>query len=78
VDNILEVLMKLVGVRRSRLMSTRELSRQANVARKTINDIELGRVTPALFTIRKLCEALNVDPMEVDEFRDAIGEKNWP
>jgi DNA-binding XRE family transcriptional regulator len=67
--------MKLVEVRRSRLLSTRELSSKANVARKTINDIELGRVTPALFTIRKLCEALEVDPMEVDEFRDAIRGK---
>jgi DNA-binding XRE family transcriptional regulator len=67
--------MRLVEVRRSRLMSTRELSKQAHVARKTINDIEQGRVTPALFTIRKLCDALNVDPMEVDEFRNAIRGK---
>jgi DNA-binding XRE family transcriptional regulator len=67
--------MKLVEIRRLRLMSTRELSRQARVARKTINDIENGRVTPALFTVRKLSEALSVDPMEVDEFRDAIRGK---
>jgi DNA-binding XRE family transcriptional regulator len=67
--------MKLVEVRRSRLMSTRELSRQAHVARKTIIDIEQGRVTPALFTIRKLSDALGVDPLEVDEFRDAIRGK---
>jgi transcriptional regulator with XRE-family HTH domain len=67
--------MKLVEVRRSRLMSTRELSRQAGVSTKTISDIELGRTTPALFTIRKLVEALEIDPMEVDEFRDAIRGK---
>lgn len=67
--------MKLVEVRRSRLLSTRDLSSKAKVARKTINDIEMGHTTPALFTIRKLCEALDVDPMEVDEFRDAIRGK---
>jgi transcriptional regulator with XRE-family HTH domain len=64
--------MKLVAARRSRLMSLRELGSKARVTTKTINDIELGRTTPALSTIRKLSEALGIDPMEVDEFRDAI------
>jgi hypothetical protein len=27
---------------------------------------------PHLSTIQKLCDALNVDPFDVDEFRDAI------
>jgi transcriptional regulator with XRE-family HTH domain len=67
--------MKLVEVRRSRLMSLRELAGKAGVTTKTINDIELGRTTPALSTIRKLVEALDIDPMEVDEFREAIRGK---
>jgi DNA-binding XRE family transcriptional regulator len=64
--------MKLAQVRRSWLMSTRELEAQAKVSRKTIMDIEKGRVTPSLSTIRKLSEALQVAPMDVDEFRDVI------
>ena len=67
--------MKLVEARRSRLLSLRELAARAGVTTKTINDIELGRSAPALATIRKLSEALEIDPMEVDEFREAIRGK---
>jgi transcriptional regulator with XRE-family HTH domain len=67
--------MKLVEARRSRLLSLRELGVKAGVTTKTINDIELGRTTPALSTIRKLAEALNIDPMDVDEFREAVWGK---
>jgi transcriptional regulator with XRE-family HTH domain len=64
--------MKLAAARRQKLWSIRELARRADLVTKTINDIELGRTKPSLGTIRKLSEALEVDPMEVDEFRDAI------
>jgi transcriptional regulator with XRE-family HTH domain len=64
--------MKLVAARRSRLWSIRELSHRAGIATRTLNDIELGRTTPSLLTIRKVSEALEIDPFEVDEFRDAI------
>jgi transcriptional regulator with XRE-family HTH domain len=67
--------MKLVEVRRSRLLSMRELAAKSGVSLKTISDIELGRTNPALSTIRKLSDALGVDPMEVNEFRDAIRGK---
>ena len=64
--------MRLAVARRTRLWSIRELAQRAGVATRTINDIELGRTTPSLVTIRKLSEALGMDPLEVDEFRDAI------
>jgi DNA-binding XRE family transcriptional regulator len=64
--------MKLVEIRRVRLLTTRELSQRSGVSRQTIIDIEKGRGHPALSTIRKLSETLAVDPMEVNEFRDAI------
>jgi transcriptional regulator with XRE-family HTH domain len=64
--------MKLVEVRRTRLLSTRALERESGVSAKTINAIERGHTTPALATIKKLSEALGVDPLEVDEFREAI------
>jgi transcriptional regulator with XRE-family HTH domain len=64
--------MKLTEVRRSRLLSMRALAAKAGVSVRTINNIEMGYITPHLSTIGKLCEALDIDPMLVDEFRDSI------
>jgi transcriptional regulator with XRE-family HTH domain len=64
--------MKLAAARRLKFWSIRELAQRAGVATRTINAIELGRTTPSLATIKKLSETLDVDPLEVDEFRDAI------
>jgi len=57
------------------MLSQRDLAREAEVAPKTIVDLELGRVEPMLKTMRKLATALGVEPLEVDEFRQAIEEK---
>jgi transcriptional regulator with XRE-family HTH domain len=67
--------MKLTAVRRSRLLSMQALATKAGVSIRTINNIEMGYIRPHLSTIQKLCDALNVDPMDVDEFRDAIQGK---
>ena len=67
--------MKLSETRRSRLLSMRALAAKSGVSLKTINNIEMRHITPHLSTVAKLCEALGVDPMEVDEFRDAIRGK---
>jgi transcriptional regulator with XRE-family HTH domain len=64
--------MRLAAARRMRFWSIRELAHRSDVSTRTINTIELGRTTPSLSTIKKLSEALGVDPLEVDEFRDAI------
>ena len=64
--------MKLAAARRLRFWSIRELAQRADVATRTINNIELGRTTPSLATIQRLSEALGVDALEIDEFRDAI------
>jgi transcriptional regulator with XRE-family HTH domain len=55
-----------------RLLSLRELATRADVALRTIVEAEAGRQVPQPKTMRKLAEALGVDPMEVDEFRAAI------
>ncbi len=55
-----------------RLLSLRDLAQLANVAQRTIVEAEAGRQVPHPKTMRKLAEALDVDPMEVDEFRAAI------
>jgi transcriptional regulator with XRE-family HTH domain len=59
-------------VRIRRLLSQRELAKRANVVQRTIVEAEAGRQVPHPRTMRKLAEALDVDPMEVDEFRAAI------
>jgi transcriptional regulator with XRE-family HTH domain len=59
-------------VRIRRLLSLRELAKRAEVAQRTIVEAEASRQKPRLQTIRKLAEALGVDPMEVDEFRAAV------
>jgi transcriptional regulator with XRE-family HTH domain len=67
--------MKLSEARRERLLSQRDLARRSGVATVTINRIERGLVSPALVTIRRLCEVLGVRAMEIDEFRDSIRGK---
>jgi transcriptional regulator with XRE-family HTH domain len=62
-------------LRLRKIWSQRDLAAEANVARKTIVDLELGRVEPTLKTMRKLAAALGVEPLEVNEFRKAIEEK---
>ena len=64
--------MKLGDIRAQRLYTQASLARAAGVNRGTINAIEAGKWSPALETIRKLAEVLEIDPNEVDEFREAI------
>jgi transcriptional regulator with XRE-family HTH domain len=68
--------MRLAMARRRKFWSIRELARRAGVTPRTLNTIELGQTTPSLRTIQKLSEALEMDPMDIDEFRDVImGER---
>jgi transcriptional regulator with XRE-family HTH domain len=55
-----------------RLESSKTLAVKAGVSNKTILEIENGRNVPTFRTIRRLSEALNVDPAEVEEFAAAI------
>jgi len=55
-----------------RLFSLRALAKRADVAQRTIVEAEAGRRVPQLGTMRKIAAALEVDPLEVDEFRTAI------
>lgn len=50
----------------------RKLARLADVSPTTVYLIESGQRTPRYHTIRKLAEVLDVDPMEINEFRAAI------
>jgi DNA-binding XRE family transcriptional regulator len=64
--------MKLVEARARALYSASALAKAAGMSRASIYDIEGGKWLPSLETVRKLCEVLQVDPMDVDEFRAAI------
>ena len=64
--------MKLVEARARKLYSADRLAQASGVARSTIYAIEGGRGLPSLDTVRKLSETLEIDPMEVDEFKAAI------
>jgi transcriptional regulator with XRE-family HTH domain len=59
-------------VRRRAFLTIRDLSEMAGVSSRTIVDLEHGRTYPQLRTIKQLSEALNVDPLEVEEFAAVI------
>ena len=59
-----------VGLRELRLrrvLTQRELAQRANVAPATVVNIELGRIRPHPSTLRKLADALGVEPEELAE-----------
>ena len=65
--------MKLAEARGRKLLTGRELAERAGVSHTNIYAIEAGRWLPSLPTIRKLCEALEVqNPLDIDEFKAAI------
>jgi len=63
--------MKLKEARAGKFLSIRELAQEAGVGASTIYAIESGRELPTLRSARKLAQTLQVEPMDVDEFRAA-------
>lgn len=62
----------LKETRQSRGIGIRRLSKGAPVAPRTIYAIEKGESTPQPETIRKISRFLDVDPMDVAEFKAAL------
>lgn len=58
---------KLRALREKRFLSHRDLARKADVSPTTVLNLEAGRVEAQRRTIRKLAEALEVDPAELVE-----------
>lgn len=56
---------KLRGLRDARFLSHRELAKLAGVSPTTVLNLETGRAEAQRRTIRKLAEALDVDPREL-------------
>ncbi len=64
--------MKLSEARARRLLSVRKLAEAAGVAPATIYHIEHGRTQPSFRAIRDISAALDVDPLDVEEFSAVI------
>ena len=58
---------KLRTLREARFLSHRDLAERANVSPTTVLNLEAGRVEAQRRTVRKLAEALGVDPAELVE-----------
>lgn len=58
--------------RLERVLGVKELAKLAGVSHSTVIAIEHGRVAPKFRTIRRLAEALEVEPREVAEFAAAL------
>lgn len=62
----------LKEIRTGRNIGVRRLSQGAPVSPRTIITTEKGESLPSVETIRKISRYLDVDPMEVSEFRAAL------
>lgn len=58
--------------RAARVLTVRALAEQAGVAPSTVHLIETGKSIPRFEVIRKISAVLDIDPLEVEEFRVAI------
>lgn len=56
---------KLRTLRERRFLSHRDLAKRASVSPTTVLNLEAGRVEAQRRTVRKLAEALGVDPAEL-------------
>ena len=65
-------MVSLQEARTRRLLSARKLAERAGVAPATVYHIEHGRTTPSFRAIRDLSAALEMDPLDVDEFAAVI------
>jgi transcriptional regulator with XRE-family HTH domain len=68
----------LRAVRAERLLSIRALAQQAGVAPSTVYLIEAGRSVPRFSVMRRLADALGVEPAAIAEFRQAIEAAQAP
>jgi transcriptional regulator with XRE-family HTH domain len=56
---------KLRRLRRERALSQQELGRVTGIAQSTISNLELGNRPARLASVRKLAQALGVEPKEL-------------
>jgi transcriptional regulator with XRE-family HTH domain len=64
--------MQLHEARRQRLLSVRKLAEAAGVAPSTVYYIEHGKTAASFRAIRDISAALDMDPLDIDEFAAVI------
>ncbi len=64
--------MQLREARARRLLSVRKLAEAAGVAPATVYHIEHAKTTPSFRAIRDISAALDVDPLDIEEFAAVI------
>ena len=69
--------MKLAVLRRQRGLSPASLAEMAGISNHTVMNIEKSYYRPTTETIGAVAEALEIDPMDVDEFRAAVASKMY-
>ena len=62
----------LALLRRRRVLTQRQLAERAGITHATVVALEKGRGRPQLTTMRKVADALGVEPADIAEFRRAI------
>jgi len=62
--------MKLKDVRKKRGLSQEKISRIVNISLKHYQNIEHGITMPTVNIALHICEVLDVDPREIDEWKD--------
>ncbi|CAI8947178.1 Transcriptional regulator [Brevibacillus sp. IT-7CA2] len=62
--------MKLNEARKQKGFSQEKMSRTINVSLKHYQNIEYGITTPTVTIALHICEILEIDPREVDEWKD--------
>lgn len=63
---------KLADCRRLRYLTQAQLAVKAGVSPATVSSIERGLHPPRMGVMRRLADALGVEPSEVDEFKVAL------
>ena len=65
IQEVVKIGAQLREAREQALLTQEELGARANVQPMTISRIETDKVEPRFSTIRKLAEALDIDPREL-------------
>jgi DNA-binding XRE family transcriptional regulator len=59
---------RLKSIRESKNLSQEALAQKAGVYRTYIGHIEVGKYTPSVYTLYKICRALSIDSSELLSF----------
>jgi DNA-binding Xre family transcriptional regulator len=70
-----EVVKRLREWRTEHLLSIRELAAAAEITPKTLTDLEYGRRRATYGTMRRISQALGVEPHEIAEFAMALASR---